>query len=913
MPIQTPQTGRLFRFVARYPRAILVVALLLSLLSVLYTKHSMEYLTGRDDLMPKNRPFFLNNAIYNREFGAPDDIVVVIESGDREQAALFGEKLEQNLRKEKGRFSDIFFPGGLPFFRKNGLLFMPLADIQGLKKNLLMAQPVLKALSASPSVQTLFTFLTSEIDAWLAGDRSSPGEVARLARITFMLEKLDLGFSSFGKGGMENLSLEGFFLGSGGEESAFARAGRMQILTVTPVMTAGSFVPAEEAIPVVRREVDALKKLPHFKGVTVGLTGVPVLEHEEMVTSQGDITKATVLSLILTVFLLLMAFRGLAAMLAAMISLGVAICLSFGFATLAVGHLNILSMVFAIMLIGIGIEYGIQVVLRYKEELALGVDEEEAIGQGLSRNIWAIVMAAATVAAAFLTFVATDFKGISELGIIAGGGVAICVLVTFTVLPATLVLMARRRQARGARPGSQGTSQPAAAESGRLERGTVNDSPFRERLFSLLFGYPKTVLCLTAFLGLASLYPVSRISFDYNLMNLQAKGLESVTYAYKLMRSSENSGYFAVTVANSTEEVREKTKRLEALPEVDHVVSLLTFIPDHQEEKLATLAELRKELGEVKPAPYEEDLKVMELPAVFEGFRNSVEKLTKLLASESKPEAKPVGKFLVTLDSFFKGLEKEKDTNAVGMLRDFQGGMFASLPQKIGMLKDSLNAAPVTVGDIPTELRKRFVGKTGKFALQIAPKKEIFDRAPLEAYLKGVRSVAPAAAGEPIMVYESMTIMRESYQSAFIYAFIAIVAILLLAFRSVTYALIGLVPLVVGLLFMVAGMWLCGISFNSANIIVLPLILGIAVDSGIYIINRFRREDESAVEVVTRSTGLGVIYNTLTIMASFGALMVAHHQGVFSIGAVMSLGMIACQFAFILVLPAILTLVGKRP
>ena len=918
MQINPLAPGRLFGFVSRNPRAILVVAFLLSVISVLYTKHSMEYLTGRDDLMPKNRQFFLNNAAYNREFGGPDDIVVVMESDDREQAALFGERLEKALRKEKKQFSDLFFPGGLPFFRKNGLLFMPLADIQALRKNLLMAQPALKALAAAPSVQTLFTYLTGEMDACLTGDRSLPHEQERLARISFMLEKLDIGFTSFSKGGMTNLSLEGFFLGSGGEESAFARAGRMQILTVSPVKSSGSFVPAEEGIATVRREIDALKKLPEFKGVTVGMTGVPVLEHEEMTTSERDITVATVVSLILTVLLLLVAFRGLATMLAAMISLGVAICLSFGFATLAVGHLNILSMVFAIMLIGIGIEYGIQVVLRYKEELALGKDEEEAIGEGLSRNIWAIIMAASTVAAAFLTFIATDFKGISELGIIAGGGVAICVLVTFTVLPAILVVMGRRKerktalggttQAPGSRHEALGGSNPESG-AGCCESGRA---PSAQRL-EPIFNHPKTVLVLTLVLCLASLYPVSRMSFDYNLMNLQAKGLESVIYAYKLMRSAENSGYFAVTMANTLAEARETTKRLEALPEVDHVVSMLTFIPDQQVEKLAVLAELRKELGEVKPVPYEEDLKVMELPTVFENFHDRVEKLSKLLADEKRAEAKPVGKFLVTLDTFFKKLEKEKDNNAVGMLRDFQGGMFASLPQKIGMLRDSLNAAPVTEADIPRELRERFVGKTGKFALQIAPKKEIFDRAPLEAYLKAVRSVAPAAAGEPVMVYESMTIMRESYESAFIYAFIAIVAILLLAFRSLIYAAIGLVPLVVGLLFMVAGMKLCGISFNSANIIVLPLILGIAVDSGIYIINRFRREDETAMEVVTRSTGLGVIYNTLTIMASFGALMVAHHQGVFSIGAVMSLGMIACQFAFILVLPAILTLVGKKP
>ena len=899
--------GRVFRFVARYPRAIVIVSLLLAVLSVLYTTHSMEYLTGRDDLMPKNRKFFLDNAAYNREFGAPDDIVVVIESSDREQATLFGERLEKALRKEKGRFSDVFFPGGLPFFRKNGLLFMPLADIKELKRNLLMAQPALKALSAAPSVQTLFTYLTVEVDAWLVGDRNSPAEQERLARITFMLEKLDVGFSSFGGSGMTNLSLEGFFLGSGGgAESAFAKAGKMQILTVTPIKDSGSFVPAEEAIPVVRRELAALMKLAEFKGVTAGLTGVPVLEHEEMITSQRDITLATVISLLLTVILLLVAFRGLATMLAAMLSLGIAISLSFGFATLAVGHLNILSMVFAIMLIGIGIEYGIQVVLRYREELALGTDELTAIGRGLDRNLWAIIMAAATVAAAFLTFVATDFKGISELGVIAGGGVAICVLVTFTVLPALLVLMARWRT-RGAINPTLSAGLSATGDSTQLP-GSSRLAPIR----TLLFGSPKSVLALTALLCLASLYPVSRIVFDYNLMNLQAKGLESVTYAYKLMRSSENSGYFAVTSATTPEELRRKTKQLEALPEVDHVLSLLTFIPDQQEEKLAELAELRQKLGEVKPVPYEEDLRVMELPAVFEGFHGSVEKLTTLLTAEKRKEAKPVGKFLATLDKFFKNLEKEKDANAVGMLRDFQGGLFATLPEKIGMLRESLNATPVTEKEIPPELRKRFVGATGKFALQIAPKREIFDREPLEAYLKAVRSVAPDAAGEPVMVYESMTIMRESYRSAFIYAFMAIVVILLIAFRSLTYAAIGLAPLVVGLLFMVAGMWLCGISFNSANIIVLPLILGIAVDSGIYIINRFRREDESAVEVVTRSTGLGVVYNTLTIMASFGALMVAHHQGVFSIGAVMSLGMVACQFAFILVLPAILTLVGKR-
>jgi predicted RND superfamily exporter protein len=355
-----------------------------------------------------------------------------------------------------------------------------------------------------------------------------------------------------------------------------------------------------------------------------------------------------------------------------------------------------------------------------------------------------------------------------------------------------------------------------------------------------------------------------------------------------------------------------RSKALEALPTVDHVLSIASFVPDDQQRKLAELAALRSELEDVRPVAYEQDLRVMELPTVFEKFRATVERFVQRLERENLPEAGQAAGFLKTLDRFFAGLEKEKDRNALGMLREFQGDLLAGLPEKLETLKKTLNAAPVTPADIPEELRKRFVGKTGKYLLQIVPKYRIYDREPLQAFIRDVRKIEPNATGEPIMVYESMTIMRDSYRGAFIYAFLAIILILLVAFRSIRYAVIGLVTLVVGILFMVGGMWLLRIDFNSANIIVMPLVLGIAVDSGIYIINRFRREGESGYQVIMSSTGQGVIYNTLTIMISFGALMIAGHRGVFSIGAVMCLGMAACQIAFIVTLPAVLALFGEK-
>jgi uncharacterized protein len=522
----------LFSLASGRPWLVLSLALLLSALSIWFTSQKMEFLTGRDDLMPKNTSFNRDFQTFRAEFGDMEDIVVVIESSDPERAGAFGTRLYGELSKDKQDFSDVFCPSALPFFQKNGLLFMSVDDIKELHRNLSLAAPVLKDLSREPKVATLFNHLTRRMDGYVAGNRSE------LPGLVFMLDKLGAGFGSFGGGKGTPPSLEGFFMNS---ESSLAKAGRQQILTVLPVRNSVGFVPAGAAIAKVRAEVAKLRALPEFKGVTVGLTGSPVLENEEMATSQKDITLATGISLALTVVLLLLAFRGVLNVIAAMVSLLVAISLSFGFATLAVGHLNILSMVFAIMLIGIGIEYGIQVVLRYQEELRLGESELAAIETGLSRNVWAIVMAAATVAAAFLTFIFTDFKGIAELGIIAAGGVAICVAVTFTVLPAMLVLLARHRK-------------PHA----KLAKPQTKDSAVK----ALLYGHPKVVIAVTAICCAASLYPLAKISFDYNLMNLQAKGLESVSYAYKLMRSKENAGYFAALTAGSREEAAAKTKVL---------------------------------------------------------------------------------------------------------------------------------------------------------------------------------------------------------------------------------------------------------------------------------------------------------------------------------------------------------------
>jgi hypothetical protein len=219
-----------FDLIARYPIAILFVALLLSVISGIYTKNNLEFLTGRDDLMPKNSKFHRDYRDYRQEFGDTEEIVVVLESDDPDKAGRFGQELYGRLQKRKDVFREVFYPNGLPFFQKKGLLFLPYEDLRFLRDNLTRAMPVLKDLSAAPSVQTLFTSLTTRMDDYMRQQPGAPGADAQLASLSFMLDKLGAGFERFSKPGGGTFSLDEFFLsrGADGKESRFVAAGKFR-------------------------------------------------------------------------------------------------------------------------------------------------------------------------------------------------------------------------------------------------------------------------------------------------------------------------------------------------------------------------------------------------------------------------------------------------------------------------------------------------------------------------------------------------------------------------------------------------------------------------------------------------------------------------------------------------------------
>ena len=243
-------------------------------------------------------------------------------------------------------------------------------------------------------------------------------------------------------------------------------------------------------------------------------------------------------------------------------------------------------------------------------------------------------------------------------------------------------------------------------------------------------------------------------------------------------------------------------------------------------------------------------------------------------------------------------------------LAAYQQALFEDLRQTFRAIGTQDISSPLTEAGLPPFLKSRFIGVDGKHLLQVYPKGDIWDRKTQEEFVKEIRSVAPEATGTPVQLLEYTTLLKNSYIKAAWYALGAIVIMVLIHFRRISAVFFALLPVGLGTLWTTGIMGLAGIPFNPANIMILPLVVGIGVTNGIHILNRFAEERNPSI--LGRSTGKAVIVSGLTTIAGFGSLIPAEHQGIQSLGIVMSLGVGMCMVAAVTVLPAVLTLTAER-
>ncbi|MCH7623363.1 MAG: MMPL family transporter, partial [Nitrospinae bacterium] len=405
--------------------------------------------------------------------------------------------------------------------------------------------------------------------------------------------------------------------------------------------------------------------------------------------------------------------------------------------------------------------------------------------------------------------------------------------------------------------------------------------------------------------GLSTL-SLRNLAFDYNLLNLQAKNTEAVAYEIKIMENANRSTWSAAMLADTMEEAQKKLKAVKGLSTVGEVESILSLMPANQPEKLKFIKENSSVLSNLQVE--EED------PPIFlKSIARSLKRIRfKLRSKEENAPTDSVGEAGVWVQRVTDELAKTDPKVAQERLSAFSKQLFADYRGKIADLRKNANPSPVEINELPNEMRKRFISKKGRFLISIFPSVDFWDIDEREKFLTQLREVDPNVVGNAVHMFESSRLMKEGYVNGGIYAMAAIVIFVYLTFKKFKTTLFIFLPVVVGSLWTIGIMDLVGVRFNLANLVILPLILGIGVVNGIHIIHRYREEPDKSIPVLSKSTGQAVILSSLTTMIGFGSMMVADHQGIFSLGLVLTIGVGSCLVASITILPAILKLCTEK-
>jgi hopanoid biosynthesis associated RND transporter like protein HpnN len=576
----------------------------------------------------------------------------------------------------------------------------------------------------------------------------------------------------------------------------------------------------------------------------------------------------------------------------------VGLAYTLAFATVTVGHLNILTITFVPILIGLAIDYGVHLITRYEEEMRHGKTREAALTKAMTFTGQGILMGAMTTASAFIAMAFTDFKGIQEMGVICGGGLLLCLVPMMTLLPALLL--------RG--------------QQDVIDHATREDE-HRARIENLWLQRPALVVGVTVALGVLALTQIDRgnVKFDYNLMELQSPSLSSVVFEQKLAHA-DKSVLFGAIVATNLNDAISLQKRLGKLPTVADIElpldMLYDFSPTNQNKKLELIRGIKQEVASLKfRVPDFKPVNINDLSATLYSLYGYCG-----AALEENGNSDPeLEQQFVSLQKAIENLRKvmlQGDTTAlaehVDKLAEFQQALFADVRETFQSLQNQDDRAPLRVEDLPQALRDQFVGETSKFLLQVYPKSDVWQRANLEKFVADLRTVDENATGTPVQLYEYETLLKNSYVQAAWYSLAAIAVLVFIHFRTLGSVILSLLPVGIGTLWLAGLMGWFDIPFNLANIMTLPLVIGIGVTNGIQILNRFA--EERTPGILARSTGKAVLVSGLTAIAGFGSLILAKDQGIHSLGCVMSAGIATCMIAGLTFLPALLNLLGRwRP
>lgn len=879
------------RAILKHPRVVLLLTGLVAVFSLGAAMQWLEIRPSRSELVFTGQRLIQLKQAYEEEFGHRDGIVVVVDASDLPRAKEFVSTLAARLQRDGEHIAELFYRVDPAPFEAHSLQYLSLDELRTLRRKIEDHGELIRDLAAAPGLNTLFTGINREMGQALVGhfftgfleEEKKSGQVDP-ALLNALLRDMSSGLS----GDRSVVSPWGQWLGAGKEpvsDGYLLTADKRYLVLLAKGRWTNerTLAPKRESIERIRTAIAELRRI--HPGIEAGVTGSDALGSDEIVTARRDATMATIIALSGVALLFLLFWRGVGAPARALFSLAVGVSWTLGFITLYVGSLNILTAMFIPILIGLGIDYNVHLLERYGEERLRGHSPGDALAYTLQRAGKATVTGAITTVIAFYSLILTDFKGLVELGLITGSGLLLCLGAAFTVLPSLLVLQEGRTDAR--------IASRSTTFLGFLERWSH---------------HPRVVIVVAGLLVMACLPALGEIRLEFNLLELQAQGTESVDWERRLLAEGGTSTWYGISLAGSPELVKTKKARLEALPSVDRVETVFSFLPKEQAGKLAAVQALRTPLANL-PAHFGrlEPVDLEGLKATFERIRFKLgdrERLTTASDEDLEEARRHLADLRARIESGDPAVLRQS-------LAAYQTELFADFERKITVLEKNLESGPMTVADLPRELKDRFVAESGTFLLKVFPKGNIWERERVEKFVRDVRSVDPDTIGNPITAWEHGRSMERGYLLGGLYAATAMAVVILWSFGSVGHFLLALLPLALGGAWTLGLMNLFQINFNLANLILLPLIAGYGIMNGLHIVKRYQQEGARS-SIIANSTGRAVCLSATTTMVGFGSLMVASHQGIFSLGFLLSVGVGSVLVASLTVLPALLWALNRR-
>lgn len=883
--------------VCRRPRTVLALALLLCAVSAALAATRLSYRTQRSDLISPDKDCQRRLRQFLAEFGSDDDMVVVVQGEDRARMQAALDAVAQRIEERPDQFTRLFYRVDLRPLRNRALLFLPADQVRQVHDGL---EPMRPLLSLGPGAWQHFTLSSllqaAQFKAMVLKPQQalSPADTQFFGQLSAICGAADATLadptayrSPWGSlmpqapGGQSDQLAEPQYFFSGDNKLAF--------LLAQPVQEEGSFTAARTSVETLRAILDQLR--PAFPDLRMGLTGLPVLENDEMVASQRDTETASWLALAAVAVLYLIVFRGLYYPLLTYGTLLVGIAWALGWLTLTVGHLNILSATFAIMLIAMG-DYGVLWVTRYEQARRSGMEVRAALIHTATHVAVGNLTAATALALAFFAAMFADFQAVAELGWIAGCGVLWCAAACFTVLPAALMIFDRRRI----------SPDPAVLPLATYRNTSSETAGWLPRLTSR----PRTVIVGTLILTALVAAGITRLGYDHNLLRLQGPGLDSVRWQHVLIRHTEGANWYALSATNTPEEALALKARYERLPAVSRVVEVASLVPRDQEYKITLLQKIHALLERL---PESGSASRRATPDAAE-LRRGLGALARRL--EALPGVPLLAELRGRLVALEQRLAKLPPAEAGERLRAFEDRLTGSLADDLRRLRDVSTPAPITLADLPEPLRQRFIGATGKWLVRIFARDSLWEYEPLAQFAQQIEAVDSEASGKPFGTVEGLKSLKEGFQRAGLYALLVIVGVLVLDFRHLGHALIAVAPLALGLVLSLGLLGLFGLSLNPANMIALPLILGVGVDNGVHVLHDYLLRRREGCATISQAIGRGVLLKAVTTMIGFGTLMVSSHRGLFGLGLILTLGVACCMLTALVFLPAVLRLLGGQ-